>query len=73
MARYGIVASKVFGVSVGTLRQLAKRFGRDHDLAAALWRTGWYEARMLTAFVDDPCHQGVTKRRVPRCRRSRRS
>jgi 3-methyladenine DNA glycosylase AlkD len=54
MARYGIVAPKVFGVSVSTLQQLAKRLGRDHALAAALWETGWYEARMLTGFVDDP-------------------
>ena len=54
MARYGIVAPKVFGVSVGDIRAMAKRLGRDHDLALALWKTGWYEARMLTAFVDDP-------------------
>ena len=54
MARYGIVAPKVFGVSVATLREIAKRTGRDHELAAGLWDSGWYEARMLTAFVDDP-------------------
>ncbi len=54
MARYGIVAGKVFGVSVGTIQQLAKRQGRNHELAAALWSTGWYEARMLCAFVDEP-------------------
>jgi len=54
MARYGIVAEKVFGVSVGTLRSLGKELGRDHELALALWDSGWYEARMLTAFVDDP-------------------
>jgi 3-methyladenine DNA glycosylase AlkD len=36
------------------LQGLAKRLGRDHALALALWDTGWYEARMLTAFVDDP-------------------
>jgi 3-methyladenine DNA glycosylase AlkD len=54
MARYGIVAKHVFGVSVGTLRAYGKRLGRDHELAAALWCTGWYEARMLAAFVDDP-------------------
>ena len=54
MARYAIVAKKVHGVSVGDIRQLAKRIGRNHDLALALWPTGWYEARMLTAFVDDP-------------------
>ena len=54
MARYGIVAPQVFGVSVATIRRLGRRLGRDHTLAAALWRTGWYEARLLTAFVDDP-------------------
>jgi 3-methyladenine DNA glycosylase AlkD len=54
MARYGIVAKSVFGVSVGTLRGFAKQLGRSHDLAAALWKTGHYEARMLAAFLDDP-------------------
>ena len=54
MARYGIVAPKAFGVSVGGVQQLAKKIGRDHELAAALWDTEWYEARLLTAFVDEP-------------------
>lgn len=54
MARYGIVAGKAFGVSVSDLRKLAKTLGRNHALAAALWKTGWYEARMLTAFIDQP-------------------
>jgi len=54
MARYGIVAPRVYGVSVAMVRQLGKQLGRDHALALALWRTGWYEARLLAAFVDDP-------------------
>ena len=54
MVRYGIVAKKVFGVSVANIRTLAKQMGRDHALADELWRTGWYEARLLAAFVDDP-------------------
>jgi len=54
MARYGIVAAKVYGVSVANIRALAKQMGRDHALADELWRTGWYEARLLAAFVDDP-------------------
>ncbi len=54
MARYGIRAKKVFGVSVSAVRELAERFGRDHALAAALWKTGWFEARMLAAFVEEP-------------------
>lgn len=52
--RYGVHTDKAFGVPVGTLQTLAKRIGRDHELAAELWKTGWYEARMMAAFIDDP-------------------
>lgn len=52
--RYGIVTAKAYGVPMGLIQQLGKRLGRDHDLAQALWATGWYEARLLTAYVDDP-------------------
>lgn len=61
MARYAIVAPKAFGVSVGTLRDLGKRLGRDHALAIELWKSGWYEARMLTAFVDEPARVTVAQ------------
>lgn len=53
MARYAIVARNVYGVSVGDLRDLAKKLGKNHDLALALWKTDVYEARMLAAFVDE--------------------
>jgi 3-methyladenine DNA glycosylase AlkD len=54
MARYGIVADKVFGVSVTNIRTIAKGLGKDHNLALALWNTEWYEARMLIPFIDEP-------------------
>jgi 3-methyladenine DNA glycosylase AlkD len=54
MARYNVPSEKAFGVSMKNIQLLAKQLGRDHALAAALWETGWYEARMLTAFVDEP-------------------
>lgn len=54
MARFAIPSDKAFGVSVGTMRQMAKKLGRSHELAAGLWEAGWYEARMMAAFVDDP-------------------
>jgi 3-methyladenine DNA glycosylase AlkD len=54
MARYGIPSDKAFGVKVGAMHKLAKQLGRNHELAVALWETGWYEARMLACFVDDP-------------------
>ena len=61
MARYGIVAPKAYGVSVADIRRLGKELGRDHTLAAALWESGWYEARMLASFVDDPSLVTVTQ------------
>ena len=54
MARYAIPSDKAFGISVGALRQQAKRIGSNHELAMALWDTGWYEARMLATFIDEP-------------------
>ncbi|MDQ3472101.1 MAG: DNA alkylation repair protein [Acidobacteriota bacterium] len=54
MARYAIPSDNAFGIAVGTLQKLAKELGRNHELALALWRTGWYEARMLATFVDEP-------------------
>jgi 3-methyladenine DNA glycosylase AlkD len=53
-SRYGIITPKAYGVPVSVIQQLGKQLGRDHELAAALWETEWYEARMLTAFVDEP-------------------
>ena len=54
LARFGIAASKPIGVSMANMRAIAKGIGRDHELAAALWKTGRYEARMLATLVDDP-------------------
>ena len=67
LARFGITASKAYGVSMANIQKLAKRLGRSHELAAALWDTGVYEARLLTAYVDEPEH--VTSAQMDRwCR-----
>jgi 3-methyladenine DNA glycosylase AlkD len=67
LARFGITANKAFGVSMANIQALAKRLGRSHELAAALWKTGWYEARLLTSFVDEPAR--VTPEQMDRwCR-----
>lgn len=54
LARFGITATNALGVSMANIQRVAKEIGRDHDLAAALWATECYEARMLTSFVDEP-------------------
>src|SRR5215510_12243052 len=54
LVRFGINAKAAYGVSMANIQVLARKLGKSHELAAALWDTGRYEARMLAAFVDDP-------------------
>jgi 3-methyladenine DNA glycosylase AlkD len=54
MKRYGITATRPFGVSVGETKKYATQLGRNHELAQQLWASGRYEARLLAAFVDVP-------------------
>ncbi|MBL8859223.1 MAG: DNA alkylation repair protein [Planctomycetes bacterium] len=54
LSRFAITTTQSFGVSMANMRVLAKEYGRSHELAAALWDTGWYEARMLATLVDEP-------------------
>lgn len=53
MRRYGIAGTGTLGISIYTLRPLAKRIGTDHMLAQELWETGIHEARILASYVDD--------------------
>lgn len=54
MARFGISSKNTLGLSIPTLRSMAKKVGKDHQIAQALWKSGIHEARILAAFVDDP-------------------
>jgi 3-methyladenine DNA glycosylase AlkD len=52
---------KAFGVSMANMQLLAKKLGRNHDLALALWGTGWYEARALASLIDEPTSVSPTQ------------
>jgi len=52
--RFGIHTEHAFGVRMAFMHALAKRLGRGHELAASLWATGIYEARLVAAFVEEP-------------------
>lgn len=54
LARFGIDAKRPIGVSMANLQVLANRLGRNHELAAALWDDGRYEARMLATLIEEP-------------------
>lgn len=54
MARFGINPKGTLGISVVTLRKIAKEIGKDHVFAQKLWQSKIHEARILAAFVDEP-------------------
>jgi 3-methyladenine DNA glycosylase AlkD len=54
MARYGIDTTHALGVSMASMRPLAKEIGKNHRLAAQLWKSGIHEARILAVLVDEP-------------------
>ena len=61
-ARFGIETKTALGISVPTLRAIAKRCGADHKLAVALWDSGIHEARHIAAMVEDP--RTVTRKQL---------
>jgi len=52
--RYGIHAEESLGVPMAAMKRIARDLGRDHALAAELWATAVYEARIVAALVDEP-------------------
>ena len=54
MAHFALPSERAFGISVPDIRAVARQLGRSHQLALSLWKTGYYEARMLATIVDEP-------------------
>lgn len=54
MARFGIDSENTLGISMPTLRGIARETGKDQSLALALWSRGIFEARLLASLIDEP-------------------
>lgn len=54
MSRFGIRGATIFGVSIPDLRAMARRAGKNHDLAQELWKQGIHETRLLATMIDEP-------------------
>jgi 3-methyladenine DNA glycosylase AlkD len=54
MACYGIKGGEMLGISIYTLRDMAKSIPKNHKLALELWESGIHEARVLASFIDEP-------------------
>jgi len=64
MKRFGIKTDNARGVSTPALHALARKIGRDHELALRLWDTGIFEARAVAALIDEPAK--VTRAQMDR-------
>jgi 3-methyladenine DNA glycosylase AlkD len=64
MAHYGISTTNTLGISIHTLRKMAKEIKKDHELAIKLWDSGIHEARILASFIDEP--EKVTEAQLER-------
>ncbi|MFW9922534.1 MAG: DNA alkylation repair protein [Candidatus Thorarchaeota archaeon] len=53
MKKVGITPERAFGVSIPFLRELAKKIGKNHELALELWNINTRETRILACMVDD--------------------
>jgi 3-methyladenine DNA glycosylase AlkD len=54
MAYFGISVEKAHGISAPELRHLAKKIGKNHQLANQLWASGVHEAKCLAGMIGDP-------------------
>ena len=54
MAKFGITPDHIYGVKIPQLRQLAKSYRKDHELALALWKIDNRETHILASMIDDP-------------------
>lgn len=54
MRRYGINIDNTLGVPMPIIRGMAKRMGRDHELARLVWNSKYHEARILAALIEEP-------------------
>lgn len=54
MARFGITAKSIYGVSIPKLRNMAKEIGENQKLSLKLWNHDSRETRILAAMVGEP-------------------
>ena len=64
MRSFGIKSENNFGNSVTTLRNYAKKIGKNHELAVKLWESGIRDARMVAACIENP--ETVSEEQVDR-------
>ncbi|MFK0730190.1 MAG: DNA alkylation repair protein [Gloeotrichia echinulata GP01] len=60
LGRLGVQTDNAIGVSTPTIRQLAKKVGRNQKLALDLWQAGFHETKLLAVLVADTKEMSAT-------------
>ncbi len=69
MAKFGSRPAHALGISIPTLRKIARETGRNHSLAIELWSTGIHEARILASMIAEPQLVSPHQKAVEWCHR----
>lgn len=64
MQRFGIRFENAYGINIPVLRNLAKKYKPNHQLALTLWETKIHELMLLAIFIDD--YKQVTIKQMDR-------
>jgi 3-methyladenine DNA glycosylase AlkD len=54
MAYFGVHVENAHGISVPEIRRVAKKIGKNHELANELWKSGIHEAKCLAGMIGEP-------------------
>jgi 3-methyladenine DNA glycosylase AlkD len=62
--KYYPVKLDSFGIGLTKLKSFGKKIGKNHELAAELWKENIYEAKIMSVLIEDP--KLVTETQVDR-------
>lgn len=54
MKKFAISYVKSYGIRLPQIRKIAKKCGKNHDLAEKLWNHGYHETYLLATMVEEP-------------------
>jgi 3-methyladenine DNA glycosylase AlkD len=54
LAYFGVHVSKAHGISAPVLHALARKIGKNQELAEQLWRSGIHESKILATLIGEP-------------------
>lgn len=52
--RFGININKSYGIRMPDIRKIAKKIGKNHELALQLWNHPYHESKILATMVEEP-------------------